>query len=288
MSRTIRKLLVPSLFYILISNMRSFLLASLASLSAINVYAHPTAHTSRSLNRRAIDLDSFRIKVASVYNNATTTDADSSVSSLGKRATAEDVATALVEKIAPDATFRLVNDHYVGTNGVAHFYFRQTANGLDIDTADFNVNVSTWTTRTSQPLVTSTQISPDGTIFSFGNSFYKGALPAAPSLRKRDANEPLTALRSAISILSLPVTADSATAEPKEGDQVFALKQTSGTAQEPEARLVYVQDAEGNLKLTWRVETDILSNWLLTYVDAEEGGKVHAVVDYSADASYQV
>jgi extracellular elastinolytic metalloproteinase len=51
--------------------------------------------------------------------------------------------------------------------------------------------------------------------------------------------------------------------------------------------LVYVI-SQGKLALTWRVETDVLSNWLLTYVDVEDGSQVHAVVDYSADASYQV
>lgn len=100
--------------------------------------------------------------------------------------------------------------------------------------------------------------------------------------------EPVAALKTAVNILQLPVAASSATAVPKDEPDTFAIKQTSGTVSEPEARLVYVQSADGSLKLTWRIETDILSNWLLTYVDAENGNQVHAVVDYSADASYQV
>lgn len=40
--------------------------------------------------------------------------------------------------------------------------------------------------------------------------------------------------------------------------------------------------------LTWRVEIDILSNWLLSYVDANSNEEVHGVVDYAADSSYQV
>lgn len=88
-------------------------------------------------------------------------------------------------------------------------------------------------------------------------------------------------------VLSLPISIESATAEPKDEKDTFALKSTSGAVSEPEAKLVYVQDSEGNLKLSWRIETDILSNWLLTYVDAESKD-VHAVVDYSADATYQV
>ena len=107
-------------------------------------------------------------------------------------------------------------------------------------------------------------------------------------MSKRGAVEPVKALRAAVNLLQLPVLADSATAVPTGEKDTFTIKQTSGTVSEPEARLVYVQDADGNLKLAWRIETDILSNWLLTYVDAENGNQIHAVVDYSADASYQV
>ena len=99
---------------------------------------------------------------------------------------------------------------------------------------------------------------------------------------------PVEALQGATSTLQLPVTADSATAEPLDGDEAYVLKGTSGAVKDPEARLVYFQTPEGELKLTWRVETDILSNWLLTYVDASAKDRVHAVVDYAADASYQV
>lgn len=89
-------------------------------------------------------------------------------------------------------------------------------------------------------------------------------------------------------MLQLPVAAGQATSQPKEGKETFTIKNTSGAVKEPEARLVYLQTAEGSLALTWRVETDILSNWLLTYVDAKSGEQVHAVVDYSADATYEV
>jgi extracellular elastinolytic metalloproteinase len=125
-------------------------------------------------------------------------------------------------------------------------------------------------------------------VFSFGNSFYKGDLPAAPSKGKRDTIEPVAALNSAVSVLDLPVKAASATSVPMEGANSFTIKDTTGAVSDPKARLVYVQTAEGKLALTWRIETDVLSNWLLTYVDAKDGSQVHAVVDYSADASYQV
>jgi extracellular elastinolytic metalloproteinase len=121
--------------------MRSFLLASLASFATIkSTQAHP-AHNHRGLNRRAIDLDSFRMKVPVAYTNATAVVADPTIPTLARRSTAQDTATELVKQIATGATFRLV-DNYVGANGVAHFYFKQTANGIDVDNGDFNVNVS--------------------------------------------------------------------------------------------------------------------------------------------------
>lgn len=130
--------------------MRSVLLASLASLSAISVYGHPHASWQgrSTLTRRAVDLDSYRMKHAAAYKNVAEVVADPNINTLAKRASAEDVATDLVKATIPDATFRLVKDSYVGDNGVAHFYFKQTANGLDIDTADFNVNVSQQSLKT--------------------------------------------------------------------------------------------------------------------------------------------
>lgn len=50
-------------------------------------------------------------------------------------------ATQLVTKVAPNSTFRIVDDHYIGENGIAHVRFRQTLRGVDIGNADFNVNV---------------------------------------------------------------------------------------------------------------------------------------------------
>jgi extracellular elastinolytic metalloproteinase len=67
------------------------------------------------------------------------------------------------------------------------------------------------------------------------------------------------------------------------------LKQTSGAVSDPEARLVYFQKADGSLVLSWRVETDISENWLLTYVDANNGKDIHGVVDYVSEfATMQV
>lgn len=87
--------------------MRSVLLASLASLSAISVYGHPqpTWQGRSTLARRAVDLDSYRLKHAASYKNTADVVADPNINTLAKRASAEDIATDLVKATLPDAEF---------------------------------------------------------------------------------------------------------------------------------------------------------------------------------------
>jgi len=132
------------------------------------------------------------------------------------------------------------------------------------------------------------QVDKDGSIFSYGSSIYEGDIPDASRLTKREIAAPIDALKGATSLLQLPIEAEGATAESIDSDKAFVFKGTAGTVKDPEARLVYFRTDANGLKLTWRVETDILSNWLLTYVDATTNDQIHAVVDYSADAAYQV
>lgn len=121
--------------------MRSFLLTSLATFASLK---GSQAHPHGSLTRRGVDLDSYRFKAPVSYKNASAVVADPDIPTLTKRDTAEDTATQMVKKAAPGAQFRLVQ-HYTGSNGISHFYYKQTANGIDIDNGDFNVNVSFYT-----------------------------------------------------------------------------------------------------------------------------------------------
>lgn len=152
-------------------------------------------------------------------------------------------------------------------------YFKQTLFGLDIDNSNFNVNIAR-----------------DGTVFSHGNSFFNGTVPSTSPLRKRDFKDSLTALTGANSILQLGVSADGAAVEATDRIETYTITGTSGAASDPEARLVYLVTADGTLALTWRVETDIGNDWLLTYVNAETTSEVYGVVNYVADvdASYLV
>ncbi|KAI2617344.1 Fungalysin metallopeptidase-domain-containing protein [Hypomontagnella submonticulosa] len=250
---------------------RSLLLLGLLGAS-LPVQGHPTQPKSSykaGLRRRTVDLNAFRLKETAQYTNKATTSTDKSLRFI-KRDSYVDTATELVKSVAPGATFRVVDDHYVGNNGIAHVNFKQTAHGLDIDNADFNVNIG-----------------KDGKVFSYGNSFFTGEIPKESPLQKREFSDPATALSGATTLLQLPVTGQ-ASAEAAEGTETYTLKGTSGAQKDPEARLVYFVKPDGNLALTWRVETDILDNWLLSYVDANTNEEIHGVVDYVAEASYLV
>jgi len=100
--------------------------------------------------------------------------------------------------------------------------------------------------------------------------------------------DPVNALQGAVSVLDLPVSANGASAEKHDSAEAYTLKGTSGTVKAPEAHLVYFQTEDGKLELAWKVETDIYSNWLQSYVSASDNKNVLAVVDWSADATYQV
>lgn len=106
---------------------------------------------------------------------------------------------------------------------------------------------------------------------------------------KRDFSDPVNALQGAIQTLNLPVTAkpENVKAKPVEGKENFKFEGTSGAFSDPKAQLVYLQK-DGGLVLSWKVETDIGDNWLLTYVDANKNDKVHSVVDYVSAAEYKV
>lgn len=106
-------------------------------------------------------------------------------------------------------------------------------------------------------------------------------------LAKRDEKDPVDALKDTVEVLSLPVEAEKAKPVRKSANH-YTFTDTKGTVSKPEAKLVYLVDENKNLKLTWRVETDVLDNWLLTYVDAAKTDKVVGVVDYVAEATYKV
>ena len=126
---------------------------------------------------------------------------------------------------------------------------------------------------------------------SFGNSFFTGSAPQESPLVKRDQVDPVIALKGATEILGLPINTQSANAvvdTETKGAEHYVIEGTNGAESSPKARLVYIQTPENTLALTWRVETDLYNDWLLSYVDAGDAKKVYNVVNYVADAGYQV
>lgn len=124
---------------------RSLMLLGLLGANAVNAHGNHQVNTAgNGVARREIDLTAFAPPARAVYVNAEGTASKESLKLL-RRATYVETASAVVKDTAPNAQFRVVDDHYVGTNGVAHVTFKQTVNGIDIDNADFNVNVSSHT-----------------------------------------------------------------------------------------------------------------------------------------------
>lgn len=89
----------------------------------------------------AVNLEVLRLKTSSRYVNSAELDLTPRHLRFQKRDTYLDTAIAAAKRIAPDASFRVSDDHYVGTNDLAHVYFHQTVHGIDIDNAVMNINV---------------------------------------------------------------------------------------------------------------------------------------------------
>lgn len=111
--------------------------------ATLNVYAHPSHSEPRwkqNLSKRSLELNDFRLGATSAYTGSDVTSKDASLHLL-KRSDYVETASALVQKMFPDAEFR-VHSNYIDNLGKGHVYLKQTLHGLDIDNADFNVNVS--------------------------------------------------------------------------------------------------------------------------------------------------
>jgi len=121
--------------------MKSLVLLGLLG-ATLPATAHPAQGATRpGVRRRTVDLNNYRITQNPEYHNTEKTATDPKLL-IVKRDTYLETATELVKSVVPGATFRVVDDHYVGNNGIAHVNLKQTAHGIDIDNADFNVNVS--------------------------------------------------------------------------------------------------------------------------------------------------
>ena len=104
---------------------------------AMQVLAHPVQQSDIAGNMEN-PVEKFRPVSTDKYVPWTTVkDLGLSKASGGYLQTATDFA----KNYAPAANFR-VTDNYVGKQGTAHVYLRQTLNGVDIANSDMNLNAS--------------------------------------------------------------------------------------------------------------------------------------------------
>ena len=109
-------------------------------LGATTVMGHPWVPMPKA-TRRSIDLNSYRLSADTTYVNSGSL-ARRKIRRVARRSNYVETAESFVKETLPGLQFRTVDDFYVGSNGIAHVNFKQQAHGLDIDNADFNVNVS--------------------------------------------------------------------------------------------------------------------------------------------------
>lgn len=118
--------------------MRFLTQGAATALLVTQVLGHP-APAAQGIQRRTVDLSAYKLGVGSTYtNNVVITEKPEFRAFTAPSYT--DTAAALVRSTVPGAEFRLASS-YVSGNGVGHAVFKQTVHGIDIDTADFNVNV---------------------------------------------------------------------------------------------------------------------------------------------------
>lgn len=120
--------------------MRGFFIAGFLATLSIQVLGHHGNRPNSGLNRRAVDLASYRPQPKTKYVNADELRNDPSVR-ISKRGDYLNTAIEFAKDIGPDVTYRVLDGHYVGTNGIAHVHFRQTIHGIDLENAELSVNV---------------------------------------------------------------------------------------------------------------------------------------------------
>jgi extracellular elastinolytic metalloproteinase len=268
--------------------------ASIITAALAHPYHDAVRHSSNPLQARQLSgaLENFRPRQRSQYVEAAAVEGEiqaatssSNSSALNRRqANYVQAATDLVRELFPQAEFRQVTDNYISGSGIGHVYFKQTLFGYDIDDADFNVNVCILLSEIKvYPCLTVSQVNEDGTIFSYGNSFYTGPLPeSAPEVPQ--LLEPTEVVADVASTLGLPI-------DPAEGEIVeedvaaFRVEGLANVESAPQGQLVYYRDGANNLVPAWRLETDVTDNWLTTYIQADGSNEVLAVTDYVADSS---
>ncbi|CCX32654.1 Similar to Extracellular metalloproteinase mep; acc. no. P46075 [Pyronema omphalodes CBS 100304] len=203
-------------------------------------------------------------------------------SRLDRRAASSDpvqIALAHFKTVSPSATLRSNGDSYTSDDsGITHVYLTQTHNGLDIINAQGNVNIK------------------NGKVVSSGNSLVNGKINAPAPVRRATIIDPLEALKGAIQKMGydLDVTQARAvqdgfsTMRTAGGAKNYRIEGAKGAVEDPKAELVYYQTATGEVKLAWKLTTDLDESYMLTYANANVAGDILGAANLVSEAQYNV
>ncbi|KAL1918893.1 uncharacterized protein VTP21DRAFT_2274 [Calcarisporiella thermophila] len=166
-------------------------------------------------------------------------------------------------------------------NGVTHVYLRQLIDGLEVVNGDMNINVD-----------------KKGNVISFGNSFYnekdskglknKGENEVKKNPQRNALLTPEKALLTLYDHLGLKV-------EPKDVNKKGSLKKGKDStillnapySVAPIPVKPGLIQSNGGLERVWEIIPELEDNWIQAHVSAETG-QVKAIIDWVADASYNV
>jgi hypothetical protein len=175
---------------------------------------------------------------------------------------------------ASDITSAILTDRYTSAQtGITHLYFRQTHNGLPIEGADLNVNVTS-----------------NGRIINVGSRFMGSLSTNTLGQDIATAMPAVNVLQKAADALGIQITV---TAETR--SQLMDLAQTTVFAapnlssDDIPVKLYYVPTGAGQVQLAWnlRVKTLDGQHWVDLGIDAKNGSVVFAN-DWVSHAGYQV
>ncbi|KAI9224942.1 Fungalysin metallopeptidase-domain-containing protein [Blastocladiella britannica] len=199
----------------------------------------------------------------------------------------EDVATKFVSSQLniPASDFR-ISDIVPLSNGGSVVHLRQVINGLDVANANINVNVD-----------------KHGRVISHGDSFFRGARPAAPPTTVKSGQahtasagtkvSPQSGFEKFAAAVGLPLAGKSIDVQPKAVVGVAAAgkpihKQwtikTDAALSDVPVKYAYVQNGD-SLKLVYNYAVELDNAWYNAHVDATTGAVEH-IADWVSDASY--
>jgi extracellular elastinolytic metalloproteinase len=95
----------------------------------------------------------------------------------------------------------------------------------------------------------------------------------------------IKALNIASELLGLSIETNDAALE--ESSDVYVIQGVSGASQNPESKLVYLIKPDGNLSLSWKVDTVTQETSYSSYVDIN-AAEVVGVSDHVSAATYEV